>query len=87
MLSGVPVIFSRTGPGAEIIQDGVDGLLADPYEYRDVAEKVIYILTHQELAKKMASVAQEIVRQRFSARRCAELSLDFYTKCIKMYHD
>ena len=40
MSCGVPVVYSKLHAGPEIIDDGITGLLADPYDPNDVAEKV-----------------------------------------------
>jgi glycosyltransferase involved in cell wall biosynthesis len=75
------VIFSRIGPASEVIEDGVTGLLVDPYDQEDIAEKVMTILANADMAKLLASRARETARRRFAAAKCIELSLDFYARC------
>ena len=38
---GKPVIGGRCGGVVEAIKDGVTGLLVDPYDVSDIAEKII----------------------------------------------
>ena len=50
MASGKAVVASRTGPGPEIIDDGVTGLLCDPFDPASIAEKVVVLLARRAAA-------------------------------------
>jgi glycosyltransferase involved in cell wall biosynthesis len=47
---GKPTTYSRTGPGAEVTEDGVSGLLCDPPDAADVAAQINAILENPALA-------------------------------------
>lgn len=44
MVVGRPTIFSQIGPGPEVIEHGVSGLLCDPFDPNDIAQKIQAIL-------------------------------------------
>lgn len=57
----VPGVYSRVAPYQDVITDGLDGYLAgDPAEW---AEKLVVLLSDDELRLKMGAAAQETVRQ------------------------
>lgn len=72
MALGVPVVASRVGGLAEIVQDGVTGLLAPPGEATLLAETVERLLTQPELAEDMSRAAKLDVHKRFSAESVSE---------------
>jgi glycosyltransferase involved in cell wall biosynthesis len=61
-----PVIASDIGGVKEIIEDGVHGFLVEPNRSGPIAERILYLLTHPDMANQMAERAQERVHQRFS---------------------
>lgn len=70
MLSGKPVVASRTGGIPEIVQTCVNGLLvgADPAE---IAGAVNWLLEHPEMARSLAAEAMRTTRTRFTWQRVA----------------
>ena len=54
MECGLPVISFKTEGPSEIIQDGVNGYLIDRYNVEIFAEKLISILTNEELRREMS---------------------------------
>jgi glycosyltransferase involved in cell wall biosynthesis len=84
MLCGTPVVFSTLHVGPEIIDDGITGLLVDPYNPTDVAEKVMLILTDHAFAARIAEKAKRAVKERFSLKRCIDETIRFYEACLDM---
>jgi len=82
MLCGTPVVFSTLHVGPEIIDDEISGLLADPYNPNDVAEKVMLILTDHAFADRLAENAKQVVQERFSLQHCIDETIGFYQTCI-----
>lgn len=66
MAAGIPVIGSNTGGIKETIQDGVTGYLVSPQNPVKIAERIIYLFHHPELAKKMGNEGKRIVKEKFS---------------------
>ncbi len=60
MASGLPVITSKIAGAADIIIDGVNGLLLrDPSDVNDLAAKIELLLSNAELRKTMGERARE----------------------------
>lgn len=80
---GKAVVASQTGPGPEIIEDGVSGLLCNPYEPGSIAEKVITILRNNELREELGVNAREKVLRCYSIDTLSKRNIDFYGKILK----
>jgi glycosyltransferase involved in cell wall biosynthesis len=77
------VIGPSTGPGPEIIEDGVSGLLCDPYNPDSIAEKVIQVLKNPELRRSLGLSARIRATEHFAVDRLIGRNLDFYHSCIE----
>ncbi len=79
---GKPFVGSNTGPGPEAVKDGKTGLLCNPHNPDDIAEKVIWMLQNKEVAQKMGLAAREDVLQRFNIEKLVNENIAFYQNCI-----
>jgi len=59
LLSGRPIIASHLGGIPEIVKDGINGLLFDPFKESDLADKVKKLLDDNELRERLVKGAQE----------------------------
>jgi len=82
MSSGKPVVASRTGGLMEIINDGESGLLANPGDAEDLANKITSILKDKELAKKLSVGGRKRIEQEFTWKKIAEKTLSIYEKVL-----
>jgi glycosyltransferase involved in cell wall biosynthesis len=82
MAVGKPVINSSAGPGPELIEDNVSGLLCDPKNPRDIAEKIQRVLDHPDEARELGRRARERVLERFNHKTWAEKYEAFFQRCI-----
>jgi len=64
--TGLPVIATRVDGIREIINDGVDGLLVEPDNPSDLADKIKSLLDKPDRAKAMADRLQAKVREHFT---------------------
>jgi glycosyltransferase involved in cell wall biosynthesis len=72
MFSGKPVVGARSGATAELIKDGINGLLYDPGNPQDLADKIVYLRNHPAVAVQLGSNAQSWVRSYFTRERCGQ---------------
>ncbi|QEH34352.1 Spore coat protein SA [Aquisphaera giovannonii] len=82
MAMGCPVVGARVGGIAEIIEDGVSGLLHRPEDPDDLGEKILTILHDPAAAAAMGRQAAVSVRQRFAPERVAAQTVDFYKRTL-----
>jgi glycosyltransferase involved in cell wall biosynthesis len=75
---GKAVVASKTGPGSEVIEDGITGLLCDPYNPIDIAEKINCILKNPEKRDAMGVRARYDIMHRFNINRLVKHNLGFY---------
>jgi glycosyltransferase involved in cell wall biosynthesis len=56
--AGCPTIVSCHGGATEIVRDGIEGLVADPADGADLAEKIEKLLADAELARKLTAAGR-----------------------------
>lgn len=81
MAMGKPVVASKTGPGPEIIEHGVSGLLCDPHDPHSIAEAVIHLLKDRNLASRLGLAARQRVLGEFSLDKLVGRNVEFYRGC------
>ena len=82
MSLGKPTIFSRIGPGPEVIEDGISGLLCDPDKPEDIAEKIGRILSDDALAERLGREARKRAVAQFDKRDWIDKNIAFYSSCL-----
>ena len=61
MAMGKAVVSSHTGPGPEIVQDGVSGLLCNPHDPASIANRIITLMKDHELRRRIGEEARRWV--------------------------
>lgn len=82
---GKAVVASRTGPGPEIIEDGVSGLLCNPHDPASIADKIIALLKDVDLRRRIGKQARQRAVSHFSDSMLAERNETFYQKCVQKH--
>ena len=77
---GLPVIASRRGAMAELVDDGVTGLLFEAGDAGDLAQKMRWATDHPEEMGKMGLAA----RERYEAKYTKEIN---YVQLMAVYED
>jgi glycosyltransferase involved in cell wall biosynthesis len=60
------VIATKSGGPQEIVRDGCSGLLVEPGDAFQLADKMAYLLEHKDIAKKMGLSGEKIFLQNFT---------------------
>lgn len=83
MSAGVPVIVSRTGGLAEIVEDGVTGLAFTPGDPDDLLRCLLAVLSNPGRAQKLSRHARAKVAQDYTWDAVAEETLALYKEMIQ----
>ncbi len=78
----LPVIASRIGALADIVRDGETGLLFEPGDPRDLADKMRWALAHPEQMAVMGRNARTQYEAEFSAEVNYRRLMDIYSEVI-----
>ncbi|MDD4956465.1 MAG: lipopolysaccharide heptosyltransferase II [Candidatus Omnitrophica bacterium] len=81
---GVPVVATRVGGVVENVEDGVTGLLCEPMNPSDIAEKVMRYAQDRELVERVSRAARKNVEDHFSLGKVMESTLEVYSKALSM---
>lgn len=79
---GLPVIASRIGALAELVEDGVTGLLFEPGDPVDLAAKMRWAAEHPDDLKRMGLAARKHYEENFTADRNYEQLMAIYADAI-----
>lgn len=82
MAAGLPVIASRVGGNAELVQDGVTGLLVPPEDSPALAAGLIRLLRDPALARQTAENGHKFVVQNFSFERLVHAVDALYSELL-----
>ena len=83
MSVGKPTIYSKTGPGPEVIEDGISGLLCDPMDPKDIAEKISAVLANSQLGETLGRNGRMRVEKCFNKNDWIRRNVDFFNDCIR----
>ena len=79
---GLPVIASRLGGMAEIVEDGITGLHFEPGNAEDLAAKVRWMTDHPEECRQMGYNARREFEAKYTAERNYEMLMKIYQDAI-----
>jgi glycosyltransferase involved in cell wall biosynthesis len=78
---GKAVVASETGPGPEVVEDGVSGLLCNPHDPASIAAALLRVLPDRDLRTRLGKAARERAERRFSLEELVHENVAFYGKC------
>jgi glycosyltransferase involved in cell wall biosynthesis len=82
LATGKAVVASATGPGPEIIDDGITGLLCDPADPDSIAEKVIRLLKDPGERRRLGAAARKIAVERYALPPLVNRNIDYYRELL-----
>ena len=68
-----PVIAGRSGGISDAVEDGVNGILVNPTDEKDIARAIIKLMKDDEMRIKLGKAGYKRVVEKFSPERQAEL--------------
>jgi glycosyltransferase involved in cell wall biosynthesis len=78
MCMGLPVVAARAGGNLQQIEDGVNGLLYNVADSKDLAMKLMQYAQHPAVRKQHGKIARAFVEQRHSMTNTIQQLLQFY---------
>jgi glycosyltransferase involved in cell wall biosynthesis len=82
---GLPVITSKLGGMAEIIEDGVSGLHFQTGNPKDLAEKIRWLIDHPEECRLMGKKARQVYLEKYTAEKNYDALMNIYENTIAEY--
>lgn len=83
---GLPVVASRLGAMAGIVEDGRTGLLFAPGDAEDLAAKVAWLFSHPEELARMRREARAEYEAKYTAERNYQLLMEIYGQALEAGH-
>jgi glycosyltransferase involved in cell wall biosynthesis len=81
--AGLPAIATRQGGIPEVVRDGETGLMLDKKDDdRELADKILALVWHQEQRKKMGRQGREWVKENFSWEKIAQRQEEVYEEIV-----
>jgi glycosyltransferase involved in cell wall biosynthesis len=78
MEHGKPVVATAFGGSREVVEDGVTGFVANPFDVETFAERVARLLDDPELAARLGAAGRRRLEARFSIERLTDEFLEEY---------
>ncbi len=72
------VVFTKLGPGIETISNFETGLLCDPLNPNEIAEKIIWVLSNKEKSMLIGKKAREFVINKYDLNIIVKKNVEFY---------
>lgn len=82
MAAARPVVATRVGGNAELVKDGVTGLLVPPGDPEALAAAIVRLIEAPALAAEMGMAGQRTIESRFTCRRMTEETAGLYRRLL-----
>jgi glycosyltransferase involved in cell wall biosynthesis len=83
MACGKPVITTTNTVAPEIMTNGKDGLIIAPNNVKQLAEKIDYLLSNPDIAKKIGKEASRTIRRKnLTWKNCAKQIYERYISIL-----
>lgn len=77
------VVFTKKGPGPETIKEYETGLLCDPFNPKDIAEKIVWVFSNVQQSDEISSKARQSVLEKYSPEVIVQMNIDFFKSITK----
>jgi trehalose synthase len=73
-----PVVATSFGGCPEVVRDGVNGFVANPYDVKVFAERIAQLLRDPELQREMGDAGYELLSEHFTIDRLTREFMEEY---------
>lgn len=84
MAAGKPVIATNNGGMAELIEDGISGLLVDPKNVKQLIQRTIALIENKELRLSLGSIARKRILNTYNEDKIIPQQISIYQKVIEL---
>jgi glycosyltransferase involved in cell wall biosynthesis len=81
--TGLPVVTTNVGGIPETISDGKDGFMCQPFNAKQLSDRILYLLEHPEAASEMGFQARKTILERFDWRLIVKKVLAVYEEVLR----
>ena len=85
MACGLPVVITDLEVNTEWIKDGVNGFIVPLKDPKSLAEKIIYLLEHEDIRMKFGEKGRKLVKERFEYDKEMKKVENIYEQLIREY--
>jgi len=83
MAQARPIVAARIGALSSIIEDNKNGLLFEPGNKQELAEKIQYLWNQEQLCLTLGQAARKKAQDDYSPKKCYEALINVYIKAEK----
>jgi colanic acid/amylovoran biosynthesis glycosyltransferase len=76
--AGLPIVATRHGGIAELVDNEVTGFLVDERDSEALADKVAYILDHEDVRERMGAAGRRVVGEKYDIDRLNDRLVEIY---------
>lgn len=81
-MAGVPIIGARIGGIPDVVEDGKTGLLFEPEDAADLAQKIKSVMDTPDLAERMGNAARRRAKERYSLTGMIDQYMRLYRRVL-----
>jgi colanic acid/amylovoran biosynthesis glycosyltransferase len=85
--TGLPVLATQHGPFPEVVMDGVSGYLVPERDPVVLAERLIYLIQHPDVAEAMGRAGRRHIEEHFDSRMLSRRVIDIYQWAIARHNE
>ena len=82
LATGLPVVTTTVGGIPETIESGKNGFLVEPFNPKQFADRILYLLEHPAEAEEMGAMARKTVEERFDWRIVVKDAMKVYDEAL-----
>lgn len=83
MACGLPVICSTGGGNSELVEEGRTGFLIAPGDWNALADKILYLYDHQDIADEMGEKGRKRIIANFTVDKMISRTIECYSRIIQ----
>jgi len=85
LAAGKALVASATGPGPEVLEDGVTGVLCNPYDPESIATAVIRVMQDEALRRRLERNARQRAVTAYALPQLVDRNVTYYESRIAAY--